>query len=238
MYCIVPLAGPDFWIDKLRKPKPLIEVDGVPLVENAIKSRPWYLKGSLKNEAIIFILRETPHTASFKDFLQERFHGSQTVVISYLTRGALLTALAGTSLISDYSVPVCVDLVDILYDAPELDIEKIFRDNPSCGGILPYFKSNYEKYSYLQIRDGQVQRTVEKKVISDNASAGTYWFRNLPRFLDSVSGSLSQPDLYSVNNALFLCPAFNELIKKKWEVSPFPVLLRRCVSRYIKEITE
>lgn len=234
MYTIIPLAGPDFHSE--RGVKPMLNVEGEPLVKRAITSRPWFKSGEQTTDKLIFVLRNTEHTQAFEKYIKDTFPGCKIATISHLTGGALMTALAGASLVHDFNEPVCVDLVDILYTV-ELDdsITGFFKKNSEYYGIIPCFEDNYDKYSYLQIKDNKVLRTAEKQVISNVASAGTYFFRDLPTLLEATAGSIENKDEYAYKGSLFMCPSYNELIRKGKEVAPLFVSNVVCLSRKFKE---
>ncbi len=214
MYCIVPLAGPDFWLR-------------TSVLETALKSRPWSVSG----ENTIFVVRQTPYTETVAGQLSGAFPGCKIVVVPGLTQGALLTSVAAVSMIADFDAPICVDLADILYDM-KADITPMLESS-EVGGMIPYFPGNSPKYSYLRIENGAVTETREKEIISPHASAGTYWFRNLPVFLDAVSASVADPSRYTVNGLHFLCPSYNGLIAKGWKILPLKVTLIQCLSTTI-----
>ncbi len=206
MTCIVPLAGPDF-VQPDGHVRPLTMIEGTPLLETALTSRAWWRDGSLRPDGITFVLRDIPEATPVRAFIAERFAGARIATVSELTGGALLSALAGTALAMAPDLPLCVDLVDILYDGPEALLSRF--DDPAVAGVIPWFTSDRPKYSYLEIVDGRVVRTAEKQVISTNASAGTYFFRDTPTFLDAAAWSLRHRETVARNGVLFLCPSFN-----------------------------
>ena len=227
MTCIVPLAGPDF----LRPDgslRPLETIEGAPLLETALTSRSWWRDGSLRAEGITFVLRDLPEAAPVRAFIAERFAGARIATVSDLTGGALLSALAGAALTVAPDAPLCVDLVDILYDGPDALLSRF--DDPAVAGIIPWFTSDRPKYSYLEIVDGRVVRTAEKQVISTNASAGTYVFRDTPTFLDAAAWSLRHRAAVARNGVLFLCPSFNALAARNRTVLPVEVARVRSFS--------
>lgn len=229
MYCIVPLAGPDF-IHPTLGIKPLMPIDGEPLLRKVIASRPWWRSGDLQPSGLIFVLRDIPETVQVIEYLDDWFPGSQKVIISSLTSGALMSALAGVSLIKDFTVPLCVDLVDILYETEELMLDR-FQDN-SVGGVVPYFTSDESCYSYFDInKEGFVTRAVEKQVISSHASAGTYWFRDAATYLNAVVFSLYHISELSVKGILFVCPAMNFIMSSGKQVIPISVNSVKPVSK-------
>ena len=216
MKCIVPLAGPDLY-DASYGIKALTKIDDETLIRKAIHSRPWYGNGQVSNGDIIFVLRDIKEAKPLRMYLASEFEGSQTVILPSIAKGALLSAVAGSSIIKDFDTHIVVDLVDIVYES-DFSPQEIFAQNENIGGILPYFKSSNEKYSYLEMEGDDVVRTAEKKVISDNASCGTYFYRNLKVFFDAVSQSIKNEETYSVKGNLFLCPSFNGIVETGMKV--------------------
>jgi len=210
MYTIVPLAGPDCY-DGTYGLRPLYPVEGEPLIRRAIASRDWYQSGECDDSQLIFVLREAEQADELARALGELFPAARSVRLPQLTRGALLSALAGMALIEDFTTPIAVDLADILYEA-DFSPGARFAADATLSGIIPYFKGDDPKYSYLELDGEVVRKTREKQVISEHASAGTYFFRNLPTFLYAVGRSLDAGDQDSVQGTFFLCPAFNGLI--------------------------
>ncbi|MEM9274419.1 MAG: hypothetical protein AAGA80_15855 [Cyanobacteria bacterium P01_F01_bin.143] len=230
MISIVPLAGPDF-VHPTLGIKPLMPFDGEPLLRKVVTSRPWWRSGDLQPEGLIFVLRDLPETTQMLNHLDDWFPGAQKVVLSSLTSGALMSALAGVSLVKDFDLPLCVDLVDILYETPELIVDQ-FRTNQNLGGVVPYFSSQEPCYSYFELnREGMVTKAVEKQVISSYASAGTYFFRDAATYLNAVAFSLRHIKELSVQRCLFVCPAMNYLVSAAQQVKPIQVSNVRSISK-------
>ena len=227
---IVPLAGPDF-VHPTLGIKPLLPVDGELLLRRVITSRPWWRSGDLRASGLIFVLRDVPETMEVIERIDDWFPGAQKVIVSSLTAGALMSALAGVSLVKDFTVPLCIDLVDILYDTQELTIDS-FQQDESIGGMVPYFTSEEPCYSYFEIDgSGAVAKAVEKQVISSHASAGTYWFRDAATYLNAVAFSLRHAAELSVRDVLFVCPAMNYLVSVGKKVIPVEVSGVRSMSQ-------
>jgi hypothetical protein len=210
MQCIVPLAGPDF-VRPDGTLKPLCLVDGEPLLFRVLSSRRWH--AHLKTSSgLVFVVRDLPETPAFCALVQDRYPHARFVTVSGLTNGALLSAAAGAALLHDYSVPLCVDLVDILYDVAQDPLRSF--DDPNCLGALPYFESTDPSYSYLVLEGGVLKATAEKRVLSSHASAGTYFFRDVPTFLQAVASSTRNAPAWAHRGALFICPAYNALVDR------------------------
>lgn len=160
MNCIVPLAGPDFFQPSYGL-KPLYNVDGEPLLLRALKSRAWYRSGRLLDPSLVFVLRRIQEAEQFASQLATWFPGSRTVWLSDPSRGALLSALAGSALVERPAAPVVIDLVDVLFDCDE----RLFdRCGKGISAVLPWFQSDDPVFSYAEIAaDGvSVLRTAEK----------------------------------------------------------------------------
>jgi len=221
MKCIVPLAGPDFY-DESYGIKPTFDIDGVPLIERTLGRRSWYVSGELSSEDIIFVVRDTKYTERVIKYLRSSFSHCSIVIIDRMTKGAVLSVVSGLGLIKDFNVPIVVDLVDIIFDQ-NVSPTVIFAENDMIGGILPYFESSSDKYSYLIIDEMFVLKTVEKKVISNHASAGTYFYRNIQVLLNAFNYSFANENKHAVNNNLFLCPTFNGIIQNNFSVKAIKV---------------
>lgn len=243
MYGIIPLAGPDFFSERLQCIKPLLDIEGRPLLEKVLSSRGWVRSGELPPNKLIFVVRDTAHTGEFRRYLARAFPVSRQIMISSTTRGALLSAAAGCALIDDFAEPVAVDLVDILYrlDTP-VSPGALFDANPQLGGVLPVFDSDHPQYSYARLdpddpRGTIVVETAEKRVISRHASAGTYFFRDVGVFLAAVAHNLHTPEKYAYHNNLFLCPVYNSLIANDWDVRIIRAQLELSISLMAKSPT-
>jgi len=221
MKCIVPLAGPDIYTEKYGL-KPSYLVDNEPLLPKIINSRNWF-GNRLMEEDIIFLIRDMEQLDELKNFLTSHFPKSKKVILPGFTKGALLTALSGVSLITDFLEPIVVDLVDIFFKS-NIDPINYFNNDVKTVGLIPYFKSNNPGYSYLDLdNNGLLIRSREKQVISDNASAGVYFFRNISVFLSAVIYSINNEKEISYKDNLFLCPSFNGVIENGFNVYSFEV---------------
>lgn len=207
MSVIVPLAGPDFIRDD-GSLKAEIDLGGTPLLRRVLESRPW--AGEVAPDDYAFVLYDAPETRAFAAGpLAQWYRGASVTFVSRYTRGAALSALAGIATVVNMDQPVIIDLADILY-ACKFDPEAHFAANANCGGIALTFKAENPCYSYLRLdASGMFVEAAEKRVISDNASAGTYMFRNLSTYLRAVAHGLDNENGQSYNGLFFVCPLFN-----------------------------
>lgn len=207
MKCIVPLAGPDLWTER-HGFRPLFDLDGTPLIEAALKARAW--AGKLGQEDYVFVLREVPRLAELVAYLRATWPGCRIITLSDLTGGALFSVLAAMALVRP-DEPLIVDLADILFSSGPADPDALFT-REGHGAIVPVFTSSEDCYSYLTIVDGLVTEAREKQVISNNASAGVYMFRDVQVFLRAAAHNIDHREAMSFRGILFICPMVNGVI--------------------------
>ncbi len=234
MICVVPLAGADI-VRANGCVKPLSEVDGTPLIERVLTSRPWWRDGVVASADLIFVLRaDVPESAAIARFLDRCFVGAQKAYLNSPTRGALLSAVAGVSASARLEEPLCIDLADIIYDADAEQIDVWLADADSSG-LIPWFRADDACYSYLAIdARGRVTATAEKRVISEHASAGTYFFRDVATFLEAAAFSIREQRRLAVSGNLFVCPSFNGLTQADRRVDQFEVKNVNPVSKLFR----
>jgi hypothetical protein len=243
MYSIIPLAGPDFYNERYGI-KPLFKIDGEFLIKKILNSRKWVKDLESTSKDFIFIVKSSQYLEEFKNFLKKEFLDCKIVEISSFTKGALMSSLAGLSMIEDFNKPIAFDLIDIDFKvAKDFSITNEFLKDPKLGAILPYFKSDNMQYSYVDINsDGYIKEAKEKKGWNfnnqktpfGNASAGVYFFRNLPTFLSGLKDSIINYDKYNHLGNLFLCPAVNGVIKRGNLALAFEALKVNSISLLLK----
>jgi hypothetical protein len=117
------------------------------------------------------------------------------VVIPELTRGAAETALMGCMKL-DPDDPVVIMDCDFAFKSQEY--EKMVADavegrSDVAGGLLT-FESQDPRYSYAKTGpDGYVMETAEKRVISNQAIWGAYFFGSAGTFVEATKELMKRP---------------------------------------------
>lgn len=219
MHVIVPLAGPDF-VRADGSIKALEPFQGKPLLRYALNSRPW----SCKVKHYSFVLYDSEETREFaNNYLRHWHKGCSIVYLSAFSQGAAMSALAGVSALNEFYQPLIIDLADIIYKS-NVSIEQVLQASPDIGGIALAFKSRNPQYSYLASdKNGQVVAAAEKKVISDQASAGTYIFRDCAIVLRAIAHAIENESSQTYNDLFYVCPLFNGVLAQGKKVSLVPV---------------
>ena len=214
MHVLVPLAGPDF-IQEDGSIKALTSFKDQPLLKYVLNSRPW----ASKVELYTFILYDCAQTRNFvANHLSKWYQNFSIVYITNFSRGAAISALAGISLIKNFSEHIIIDLADIIYKS-STNVDGIFQSNSEIGGIALVFDSQNPQYSYLGTDNkGMATVAVEKIVISKNASAGTYIFRDCATLMKSLAHAVENEASQTFNNLFYVCPLFNGVLAHKKQV--------------------
>ncbi|BBU60333.1 hypothetical protein MSC49_02680 [Methylosinus sp. C49] len=222
MQVIVPLAGPDFEQSDGRV-KSEFEVHGTPLLRLAIESRAWWRSGQVTDSDLIFVLRDSFVSRRFaSDKLAQWYPNARQVFLSDYTRGAALTVLAGVALVGHAEEILCFDLADILFEERTSALSP-FTDM-SVGAVGLTFPSNHPAYSYLR-RDaaGNVVEAAEKRVISEEASAGVYLFRSPVIYLRALAYVLDHRAEHVHRDLFFVCPVLNGVLAQGLKVNGLTV---------------
>lgn len=191
----------------IMTPKPLILVDGVPMIVKAVSSFANLLNSpSSPDIDIIFIVR-VEHEEKFglkteleKVFAKEKADGHRVstkfVMMSHDTRGAVETCLLAADVI-DEAAPLVVMDCDLYFRSAAY--EQILLDVATgkahdIGGVLVHFNSRAPRYSYaLTDEHGTVIKTAEKVPISDKSLIGAYGFGSGKIFIEAGRKLLEAP---------------------------------------------
>ena len=189
LHIIMPMAGEGsrFTQQGWTTPKPLIELNGIPLFLRAINSV------SIDDVSMkySFIVRQE-HIDNYKIDQQIKAILPNANIFSVLktTRGAVETCLMAESVISEDDGIIVMDCdLEFRSEAYINGIRQILEKpmEKVDGGMLVSFESNLPKYSYAEIdKDNRVIRTAEKEVISNHALCGAYFFSTGKGFLNAA----------------------------------------------------
>ena len=151
----------------------------------------------------------------FNKYIKKWFPKSNIIYISNNTSGAALSVLAGLSIASNSeNEPIIIDLADIYFETDFIP----YLDNENCGYAFA-FKGKGNQYSYFELnKNKEVIRTVEKKEVSNYASAGVYAFPNCSKVLKSIAFALENVNSCTNENLFYVCPIMNYLIYENTEI--------------------
>ncbi len=191
---VMPMAGlgSRFANAGFELPKPLIEVDSVAMFLKAISS----IKAIDAEKEYYFIIRqEHAYKQALDSLIKNALPEANVIIIPKITRGAAETAAAALPHLSDSDALIIMDC-DLWFSSASYNkmVEESLREASDIAGGVLTFKADNPRYSYAKIdSSGLVMETAEKKVISDSAITGAYFFANTRVFADAVDTLMSQP---------------------------------------------
>lgn len=201
---IIPMAGAGsrFEIEGYKLPKPLIDVMGEPMIKVVVDS--------LNIDAnFIFIVQKKHRELYDIDSTLKNIVSKYSIIeVDGLTEGAACTVLTCKDLINNDN-PLLIANSDQWIDWNVTDFFDEMKNKNADGGILT-FESDSPKHSYVKIVDGFISQVAEKKVISNNATVGVYYWKTGKSFIESSEQMISKN--IRTNNEFYLCPSYNELI--------------------------
>ncbi len=181
IHLIMPMGGEGsrFRDQGYTCPKPLMMIKGRPFFFWAVMS----VLRSVEVEDITFVVLES-HIKKFEIDKQilNLFPEANIVCIPHVLPGAALTCLEGVRNIHD-GLPVLFNDCDHMFFCKNLS--KLIEQDPD--GILLTFLADQPRFSYVQYaEDGEIIGTVEKRVVSDHAICGAYYFKNAELFRETL----------------------------------------------------
>lgn len=215
MILVLPMAGRGerFVRAGYTIPKPLITLNGdMPMFARAAESFPLHLM----SEIIFVVLREHCELYQFDSLIRLRYskYNVKVVVLESVTSGQAETvalALAGRN----RDEGLIVFNGDSAFDD---DISAWLQERaPQFDGALQVFRDTDPRWSFASIDGkGDVLETAEKKVISDLASTGLYYFKSWVCYMEFYERlELSGGERY-------VAPMFNQLIAAGKRVGIMP----------------
>jgi NDP-sugar pyrophosphorylase family protein len=216
---VIPMAGGGrkFQEAGYAFPKPLIDMHGKTMIEVVTHNvKP------TEDHTFIFICQREHYTKyDLHNILKNATNNKFEVTpIVGKTAGAACTVLCAIQYIDNDSELIIANS-DQVIDFNMDDFLKTARSKNSDGLIMT-FQSNHPKWSYARVgSNGLVLETAEKKVISNNATAGVYYFKHGKDFVEGAKNMIHKGCHY--NGEYYVCPVFNELILKGKKIYTYPI---------------
>jgi HAD superfamily hydrolase (TIGR01509 family) len=216
MNILIPMAGAGsrFQQAGYTFPKPLIDVEGKPMIQVVVEN--------LNIEANYIYVVQKSHREKFNldTMLNLITPGCRIVETEGITEGAACTALLAKDLI-DSDSPLFFANSDqfVEWDSNEF----MYKMNETdCDGGIVTFRSAHPKWSFAKIDErGLVTEVAEKNPISDIATVGFYYWKKGSDFVKYAESMIEKE--IRVNNEFYVCPVFNEAIGDEKQIRIFDV---------------
>lgn len=186
------------------RPKPLIELDGLPFFVRATRG----VVSAVPDARLTYVvLEEHVERFAIDRSVRRHFPDARVIAIPDVTSGSLETALVGADQAAP-DTPLVINDCDHAFGLSMLPTAlQALREG--ADGFLSHFKSRSPNYSFARYSEaGDLIQTAEKKPISDRAIAGVYGFRSLQTLrmaAESYFENCPYPEL-------FVSGVYNEMV--------------------------
>ena len=201
---LIPMAGAGSRFSKAgyMLPKPLIDVNGKPMIQHVVDNL------NMDAHYIFVVQKEHAEKYNIKAYLELMVPGCSIVLTDGLTEGAACTTLLAKDLIND-DRHLLIANSDQFVDWSSCDFMYSMLCDDADGGILT-FSANDTKWSYVRLgEDGYACEVAEKKVISAHATVGIYYWKHGSEYVRWAEQMITKN--IRVNNEFYVCPVYNEM---------------------------
>ena len=206
MNVLIPMAGAGsrFAQAGYTFPKPLIEVNGKPMIQVVVDNL------NIEANYIFIVQQEHYDRYHLKQFLNLIAPNCQIVCVNGMTEGAACTTLLAKHLI-DNDQPLLIANSDQFVEWNSNECLYAFTAEGIDAGIVT-FHATHPKWSFVKLDDaGFVSEVAEKNPISDIATVGIYFWNKGSDYVKYSEQMISKN--IRVNNEFYVCPVFNEAIQ-------------------------
>ena len=211
---LIPMAGAGSRFKQAGYvlPKPLINVNGKPMIQKVVEN--------LNIEArFIFLVQREHYKEYYLDIILPLITGGcncEIIQVDTLTEGAACTALLAKKII-DCEDHLLIANSDQLVSWNSFDF--MYAMLSYDGGILT-FKDTHDKWSFAKVdENGFVTEVAEKTPISDNATCGIYYFDKGSDFVKYAEQMVSKNIRH--NGEFYICPVYNQAIEDGKKIKAF-----------------
>lgn len=205
MNVLIPMAGHGSRFSQAGYtfPKPLIEVNGKPMIQVVVENL------NIDAHYIFIVQKEHYEKYQLKYMLNMIAPGCDVIQVDGVTEGAACTTLLARHLI-DNTEPLVIANSDQYVEWDSNECLYAFTADGIDAGIIT-FPSVHPKWSYARLNDrGFVAEVAEKKPISDLATVGIYYWKRGSDYVKYADQMISKN--IRTNNEFYVCPVFNEAI--------------------------
>ncbi len=203
---LIPMAGAGsrFKQQGSKLPKPLIDVNGKPMIQ-------WVVENLNIDGNYVFVVQKDHYeNHNLGTILPLIAPGCKIVQTDGLTQGAACTTLLAKEFINNDD-HLLIANSDQFVEWDSCDFMYSMLSNNLDGGILSFRDTN-PKWSFAKVDElGFVTEVAEKNPISDIATVGIYYFNRGREYVKFAEQMIEKN--IRVNNEFYVCPVYNEYVQ-------------------------
>lgn len=213
---LIPMAGAGSRFEKAGYtfPKPLIDVEGEPMIK--------LVSENINMDANFIYIVQKSHREKYNldTLLNLVSPGCKIVEVDGITEGAAVTTLLAKEHINNDS-PLVMANSDQFIDWDSNEFMYKMSETNADGGIVT-FKATHPKWSFAKLdENGYVTEVAEKNPISDIATVGIYYWSKGSDYVRYAEQMIEKN--VRVNNEFYVCPVFNEAIGDGKKIRTFEI---------------
>ena len=213
---LIPMAGAGSRFEKAGYvfPKPLIEVNGKPMIQVVVDNL------GIEANYIFIVQKSHKEKYNLDSVLNLIAPNCKIVEVDGMTEGAACTTLLAEEYINN-DKPLLMANSDQFVEWSSSKFLYKMQEQDLDGGILS-FSSTHPKWSYAKVdENGHVTEVAEKKPISNCATVGIYYWKRGSDYV-KYAKQMIEKDIRT-NNEFYVCPVFNEAVGDNKRVSVFNI---------------
>tara|TARA_B100000989_G_scaffold45948_1_gene29549 strand:+ start:2595 stop:3299 length:705 start_codon:yes stop_codon:yes gene_type:complete len=189
----------------------LKEIEGLSVLENIVNRTL-----DLDSDHYTFAFLETDIQKFYLDKVSNLLvKNSKITKVPEKTKGSACTALLAASEMDPDNELLIVSANEIVKKNYKNCVD-FFRKNESDAGTI-IFHSIHPRYSYVSVNDdGLITEAAQQKPISNNATAGIFWYKKTYDFIKAAKNIIRKD--CNTNGSYYIAPTFNELILEQKKI--------------------
>jgi HAD superfamily hydrolase (TIGR01509 family) len=204
---VIPMAGLGSRFDSAGYtfPKPLIEVNGKPMIQLVVENLNIDAK-------FIFIVQKSQYDEYNLSYLLNLIAPNcEIITVEGVTEGSACTTLLAEKYINNDN-PLLIANSDQFIEWDSSQTMYSFISGNIDGGIIT-FNSTHPKWSFVKVDEyGFVTEVAEKRPISDIATVGIYFWKHGSDYVKFANKMIIKNSRF--NGEFYTCPVFNEAIQE------------------------
>jgi HAD superfamily hydrolase (TIGR01509 family) len=216
MNVLIPMAGAGsrFQQAGYTFPKPLIEVNGKPMIQTVVENL------GVEANFIFVVQKEHREKYNLDTLLNLIAPNCKIVEVNGVTEGAACTTLLAKEFINN-DQPLLMANSDQFVEWDSSEFLYKMNEQNADGGIVT-FKATHPKWSFAKVNElGLVTEVAEKNPISDIATVGIYYWAKGSDYVTFAEQMIDKN--IRVNNEFYVCPVFNQAIEAGRAIRVFDV---------------
>lgn len=216
MNIIIPIGGTNKKTTDTEYIKSLQEIERKTILQYVFES----LESVRAEHFIVVVKREDVNKFHLDNIVRLLRPEAEVIVTEGETMGAACTCMLAVDKLN-MDEPLLITGSDQVLTVPAKEIVDYFESKGWDGGTV-IFNDVHPRWSYVRLDDNEyVVEAAEKRPISQNATAGMYYFKSAKIFFECAQTMIMKNA--SVNGQFFVCPVFNEMILRQMKIGVYRI---------------